>query len=221
MRGAEPRTLGKPDARVVRAPRSSPPLRGVLVVDDHPAVREELKLLLGSDPDLAPVTSAATASEAVVSARLLRPAVAIVDYRLPSRDGVSLTFELKRLPEPPGVLIYSAFAGAELILAAVVAGADGLLDKASGAEELGAAVRAVAAHSSVMPSLSAAALDRLVFRMDGEDAPVVEMLVDGVCMDEVADRMGIPVEWLALRRWAIVQRLVRSQRVSTRRGRDL
>jgi DNA-binding NarL/FixJ family response regulator len=193
----------------------SPP-RGVLVVDDHASVREELERLLAADPELAPVTSAATASEAAVAARRLRPAVAVVDYRLPGSAGVSLTFQLKRPPNPPGVLIYSAYAVDRLVLAAVVAGADGVVEKGAGAEHLCAAVSAVAAHSRVMPRLSVAALDRLTAGIHAADLPIVEMLIDGLSADEVAHRMGIPTQWLELRRWAIVQLLVRSYQRSPR-----
>jgi DNA-binding NarL/FixJ family response regulator len=179
-------------------------------------VREELERLLGAHPKLAPVTSAATASEAAISARRLRPAVAVVDYRLPGRDGVSLTFELKRLPDPPAVLIYSAYASERVVLAAVVAGADGVVEKGAGGEELCAAISAVATHSRVMPPLSVTALDRLTVGMDAEDLPVVEMLVDGLSAGEVAHRIGIPTEWLELRRWAIVQLVLGSHQRSSR-----
>lgn len=93
----------------------------VLIVDDHPAVRAGVAGVLAAEADLNPAATVATARDAAAEARQLSPRVAIVDYHLPDRDGLSLTIELKRLPHPPGVLIYSGFADARLAVGAIVA----------------------------------------------------------------------------------------------------
>jgi PleD family two-component response regulator len=69
----------------------------VLVVDDHPAVRAEVENVLRADAELTVVGSAATASDAISQALVHVPTLAIVDYQLPDRDGLSLTLELKRV----------------------------------------------------------------------------------------------------------------------------
>lgn len=182
--------------------------RAVLVVDDHPAVRAALERLLAAEAGLDPVASAATVSGAVADAHRLRPDIAVVDYRLPDRDGISLTFELKRLPHPPGVVMYSAFAGVRLALAAIVGGADAIVDKSAGVKELRAAVRAVASGERVMPSLPAPALSAVVAQLDTDDEPIVAMLLDGSTPREVASELEIAADWLEHRRWAIVRQLL-------------
>jgi two-component system, NarL family, nitrate/nitrite response regulator NarL len=181
---------------------------GVLVVDDHPAVRAELARLLGADGDLAPVISCSSAPEAIGRARRLRPLVAVVDYRLPGRDGLALTLELKRLPEPPGVVIYSAFWGARLALAAIVAGADDIVEKGSGAERLCDACSAAAAGSRAICAVPGVALSQATAKLDAGDAQIVAMLNRGASPADVADALGIGTEWLELRRWAIVRLLL-------------
>jgi DNA-binding NarL/FixJ family response regulator len=181
---------------------------GALVVDDHQAVRAALKRLLAADGDLVPVLTAASAPEAISRARVLRPLVAVVDYRLPGRDGISLTLDLKRMREPPGVVIYSAFAGTRLALAAIVAGADGIVEKGAGARQLCSTVSAAAAGSTVMPALSATALGAATVGIATEDLTIVTMLNGGASPAEVAQGLGIAREWLELRRWAIVRLLV-------------
>lgn len=78
----------------------------VLIVDDHPAVRAGLEGVLLDQADLAVVGMAANTSEALAEAERLSPRVAIVEDHLPGRDGLSLTRQLKRLHEPPAVLIF-------------------------------------------------------------------------------------------------------------------
>src|SRR5947209_4260492 len=115
----------------------------VLIVDDHPAVRAGLVAALADEADLDPVAAVADAGGAAAAARRLLPDVAIVDFRLPGRDGLSLTIELKRLPRPPGIVLYSAFADSRLGVAAAVAGADALVKKSSSLEELRWTIRRV------------------------------------------------------------------------------
>jgi two-component system, NarL family, response regulator DevR len=125
----------------------------VLIVDDHSAVRAGVAGVLAAEADLDPVAVVATPRDAAAEARRLSPEVAIVDYHLPGRDGLSLTIELKRLPHPPAVLIYSAFADARLAVGAIVAGADGIVKKSSTGQELCAAVRSAARGLRATPDV--------------------------------------------------------------------
>lgn len=202
-----------PSPRRINGDFGDGPIR-VLVVDDHPAIRAGIQSVLATEPDFAPVATAATASDAIDQARLLLPVVAIVDYHLPGRDGLSLTLELKRLPEPPGVLIYSAFADLRLAVGAIVAGADGVIEKTLGAEDLCAAVRAIAVGLRLMPALSIEALSAIAARVDAEDLPILGMLLNGVPPAEVAQTLGIAGEWLELRRWAIVRQVIAPEKLS-------
>jgi DNA-binding NarL/FixJ family response regulator len=180
----------------------------VLIVDDHPAVRAGVAGVLAAEPDVDPVAAVATAGDAVAEARRLTPAVAIVDYHLPGRDGLSLTIELKRLPHPPGVLIYSAFADARLTVGAIVAGADGIVEKGSTGEELCAAVRRIARGLRPTAEVPSEMISAIAAQLRPEDLPILGMLMNGVAPAEVAETLDITEQWLVIRRWAIVMRVI-------------
>jgi DNA-binding NarL/FixJ family response regulator len=187
----------------------------VLVVDDHSAVRSGIEALLAGEPDLEPVGTAGGAAEALELARQTRPDVAIVDFQLGDRDGLSLCRQLKELPDPTRVVLYSAYADGPLALAGVIAGADGVVHKAALAGELCDTVRAVAAGRTAIPVPPPAARAVVAARLDPDDLPILAMLLDGTDPDEIARVLGMRPGWLAARRWAMLERL---RRLPTRRG---
>jgi DNA-binding NarL/FixJ family response regulator len=187
----------------------------VLVVDDHSAVRSGIEALLADEPGLEPVGTAGAAAEALELARQTRPDVAIVDFQLGDLDGLTLCRQLKELPEPARVVLYSAYADGPLALAGVIAGADGVVHKAALAGELCDTVRAVAAGRSAIPPTPPAAHAVVAARLDPNDLPILAMLLDGTEPDEIARVLGVRPAWLAARRWAMLERL---RRLPTRRG---
>lgn len=187
----------------------------VLVVDDHAAVRSGLTALLSDEPDLCPVGAAAGAREALDLAERLAPDVAVVDFQLGDRDGLTLCRQLKDLRHPTRVLLYSGYADGPLALAAVIAGADGVMHKAALAEDLCRAIRTVAGGGGAVPAISPASHAIVAEALEAEDLPILAMLVAGTEPAEIAGVLGVETEWLAARRWAMVERL---RRVSSRRA---
>src|SRR6201999_3978808 len=102
----------------------SAPLR-LLVVDDHPAVRMGLRELFEDQPDFVVVAAVESADAAMALAEREPIDVAVVDYQLGSRNGLWLSRKLKRLAQPPRVVIYSAYCDGPLAATSVVAEADG------------------------------------------------------------------------------------------------
>ena len=117
-----------PVSRVTSYVPSTSPIQ-VLLVDDHPAVRVGARTLIDDQPDTAVVSEARSAEEALRHS-VFPIGVAVVVYQLGNgHDGLWLAAQLKRLEQPPRVLVYSAFADNALAVMALIAGADGLLDK--------------------------------------------------------------------------------------------
>ena len=108
----------------------------VLLVDDHPAMRTGLAAVLAAEPGMVVLGAAASAEELSPALNRTKPDVVLLDYHLPSSDGLVLCRMLKRAVPAPGVLLYSAYADASLAIPAILAGADGLLNKAAPAKEL-------------------------------------------------------------------------------------
>jgi DNA-binding NarL/FixJ family response regulator len=174
----------------------------IVLVDDHPAVRAGLRGLVEDEDGLRVAATAATAREGFEAIVDTQPQVALVDLHLPDDDGLSLCLRTRALPNPPRVIIYSAFADAGLAVRAVIAGAEGVLAKATAPGTLVDALR----HGADTP-LDNRALRALGERLDPADLPILGMLAHGVGQREIATTLGLEPEWLQERRWAMLSRL--------------
>jgi DNA-binding NarL/FixJ family response regulator len=175
------------------------PIR-VLLVDDHPAVRLGVRKLIGDQPDMVVVAEARSADEALGYVGE-EDHVAVLDYHLGGgRDGLWVTRQLKRRQPAPRVLIYSAFADSALAVAAVVAGADGLLAKTSLGEELCDAIRRVARGRQNLPAIPPAVAHAMRSQLRPADQAIFGMLLAGLSAAEIVDRLRITAKELDDRR---------------------
>jgi DNA-binding NarL/FixJ family response regulator len=183
----------------------------VLVVDDHPAVRQGLEAMFRLEPGFTCVATAASAGEAhdLWPAVERPPAdVVVVDRHLPDEeDGLSLCLWLRTRRPAPAVVIYSAFADEALVLPAVVAGASALVGKVADPADLCAAVRAAATGGRDLPHVSPTVGAVQAARLPSEDLPILGMLRHGVPADEIAATLGIDETELVARRWAMLESL--------------
>ncbi len=142
----------------------------LMIVDDHPVVREGLRGMLESDPGITVVGEAASGDEAVVRARELTPDVILMDLRMPGGDGVSATTRILADRPESRVIVLTTYEADQDIVRAVEAGATGyLLKDTSRADLLAAIVSAARGETVLSPSVAT----RLVTRMR---APVAETL---------------------------------------------
>jgi DNA-binding NarL/FixJ family response regulator len=176
----------------------------VLLVDDHPAVRYGVRRLIDEQPDLITVAEAGSAFEAA-SGLSRSVEVAVIDYHLGDGDGLSLALEIKRRPSPPAVLIYSAFAEITLAIAAITAGADGLLSKSALADELPIAIRRLRHGRQHFPAVPQPVSAALASGLERRDRAIFSMLLHGVAADEICSRLTIGPQYLCDRREAIVR----------------
>ncbi|GAA5083471.1 DNA-binding NarL/FixJ family response regulator [Thermocatellispora tengchongensis] len=142
----------------------------VLIVDDHPVVREGLRGMLDADPGIHVVGEAGSGDEAVVRARELLPDVILMDLRMPGGDGVSATGRILADRPESRVVVLTTYETDQDIVRAVEAGAAGYLLKDTSRADLLNAIAAAARGETV---LSPTVATRLVTRMR---APAVEAL---------------------------------------------
>jgi DNA-binding NarL/FixJ family response regulator len=136
----------------------------LLVVDDHPIVRDGLAAVLGTQPDLQVVGAAGDGEEALRLAAALRPDVLLLDLEMPKLDGVGVLRRLQAAGDGTPTIVFTAFDTDERIVEAVRAGARGYLLKGAPRAELFAAIRIVHGGGSLLQPLIAS---KLIEQMQG------------------------------------------------------
>jgi two-component system invasion response regulator UvrY len=116
----------------------------ILLVDDHPIVREGYRRLLERQPDYRIVAEAANAADAYQAYRKVSPDIVIMDLSLPGASGVEAVRHIRQWDKSARILIFTMHSGAAFALKAFEAGASGYVTKSSDAAELLRAVAIVA-----------------------------------------------------------------------------
>jgi DNA-binding NarL/FixJ family response regulator len=116
----------------------------VALVDDQAIVRAGLARILAPEDGFLVVAECADGREAVEQLPALHPDVVLMDIRMPALDGIAATAKLRAGADPPVILVLTTFDEDEVLWGAIEAGAAGFVLKDSSAEDLIAAVRAVA-----------------------------------------------------------------------------
>lgn len=116
----------------------------VILVDDHPALRMGLRIVLEQAPDVQVVAEAGTGEEALALLEALQPDVAVLDCQLPGLSGAQVAAEIRRLGLSTRVLALSAYTDDAVIQGMVQAGALGYLLKEEAPAAIVDAVRAAA-----------------------------------------------------------------------------
>ena len=179
----------------------------IALLDDHPAVLAGLRRLIDAEPDLSVAAVAANAPELAQALNGLRPDVLILDYDIARDDGLTHCRRIKSRPNPPAVVVYSAYAGPALALAARAAQADAVVDKAEPVQTLLAAVRRAASGDVVIPPVPPDAFQAAVGRLEDDDLPVFAMLLDREPLDSIAEVLRVDPSEVKRRAQRIVGRL--------------
>jgi DNA-binding NarL/FixJ family response regulator len=154
----------------------------VALVDDQAIVRAGLARILSPADGFEVVAEYADGRQAVEELPELRPDVVLMDVRMPGLDGIAATEQLRGLSEPLDVLVLTTFGEDEVLWGAIEAGAAGFVLKDSSAEDLIAAVRAVAGGAAWFDP---AVAPRLLDRYRRVVAPAAR---DATRLDELTDR---------------------------------
>ena len=146
---------------------------GVFVLDDQEIVRRGVRSLLEAEPDIRVIGEAGTASAAMARIPALRPAVAVLDVRLPDGDGVSVCREIRWQVPETACLMFTAFGDDQALLDAILAGAAGYVLKQIRGSDLVGAVRAAASGRPLLHPRAASQLMASLLEPSGTNDPLV------------------------------------------------
>jgi DNA-binding NarL/FixJ family response regulator len=151
----------------------------ILIVDDHPMMRQGLVQLISQETDLTVSGEADTAAQALQLVGSLKPNLVLVDISLPDRNGLELIKDLRATGLHPPVLVFSMHDESLYAERALRAGARGYIMKQEGGGKLVQAIRQVlAGQIFVSEKISARALEAFSGRRSGRSASSVEGLSD-------------------------------------------
>lgn len=168
----------------------------ILIVDDHPVVREGLAGMLDGQADFVVVGMAEDGKTAVTQHEALTPDVSLVDLRMPGLDGVGAIAAIKAREPAARILVLTTYDSDADILRAIEAGATGYLLKDTPREDLFRAIRAAARGESVLaPAVAARLMTRMRApaeeNLSAREIEVLELVARGASNREAGKALHI------------------------------
>jgi DNA-binding NarL/FixJ family response regulator len=196
------------------------PIARVLIVDDHPAVREALAIRIASQPDLAVCGEAADMAEALQVAVATDPDVAVIDISLKSGSGIDLIKRLKARNARVRMVVWSMYSEELYAERALRAGAMGYLTKEQATGQIVDAIRQVLAGKMYLsPAMTESLLKRAVGAPDAGASPspietlsdreleVFRLIGQGSKTQEIAEQLHLSIKTVETYRDRIRQKL--------------
>lgn len=170
----------------------------ILLVDDHPVVREGLRGMLDVQPDLEVVGSASSGPEGVALCARLKPDLVLMDLKMPGGDGVEATRQILAEDSGTRVVVLTTYETDRDILRAVEAGAAGYLLKDASSRDLADCARAAVRGETVLaPTVAAALVSKLRGgeperpQLSQRELEVLRLVSEGCTNSEVGRRLFI------------------------------
>jgi DNA-binding NarL/FixJ family response regulator len=194
----------------------------VLLADDHAIIRESLRVLLESEPDIEVVGEAETGRQAVQLTKKLLPAVVVMDIAMPQLNGLEAARQILGLAPATRVLILSAHRDDEYVAEVIRLGGAGYLIKQSSAHILPKAIReAHKGNSFFDPAISKRVGDRQENAPRGasgwhkagkvgltsREVEILQLVAEGKANKQVADELGISIKTVEKHRQNLMSKL--------------
>jgi two-component system, NarL family, response regulator NreC len=187
----------------------------ILLADDHAVVRQGFKMILAAQPDMEIVGEAGNGREAVELAEKLHPDILVMDVAMPELNGIEATRRVVSSLPHSRVVALSMHKDSVYVREILRAGARGYLLKDSVADDLVAAIRAVASGEGYLsPGVSNAVLDDYrrhvtnpIDLLSSREREVLQMLAEGKTNKEIATVLNLSVYTVDAHRGRIMEKL--------------
>jgi DNA-binding NarL/FixJ family response regulator len=183
----------------------------ILLADDHKIVRDGLKRILATTPDLEVAGEAANGDELLKLVRGGDYDVAVVDMSMPGLSGLALIKRLKDEKPKLRILVLSMHVESQYAARALKAGASGYLNKDSAAEQLVGAIRKVAAGGMHIGEAAAASLVAAGKSpheaLSDREFEVLRLLVEGLGPTEIGERLHLSVKTVSTHKTRFLEKL--------------
>ncbi|MBX9258459.1 response regulator transcription factor [Desmonostoc muscorum CCALA 125] len=159
----------------------------ILIVDDHPVVRQGLAAMIDREPDMAVIGQVCNGREAVAAFRQHQPDVTLMDLRMPEMDGVAAITAICNEFENSRIIVLTTYDGDEDIYRGLKAGAKGYLLKDAEPDELLAAIRVVNTGQKYIPaSVGAKLAERVgILQLSKRELEVIRLMATGKTNQEI------------------------------------
>ncbi|MEQ2008387.1 MAG: response regulator transcription factor [Limisphaerales bacterium] len=214
-------TSKRPSRRVARKPAPAPGIRRIriLLVDDHPVVREGLRSCFARLPQLSIVGEAASGEECLRLARRLKPDLVLMDINMPGINGLVATARLRKIAPDAKVLILSVHENREYVAEVARSGARGYILKDAAPAELIRAIEAVhRGEGFFSPPVAAAMLESMggppmaygqpgASRLTAREREVIALIAAGAGNKAIAERLGVAMSTVKTHRERLMRKL--------------
>ena len=192
------------------------PIRRIIIVDDHDAIRRGVRQLLETKPYYQVVGEADDGRAGLELARETRPDIAILDYSIPELNGLDLSHALKREFPKIEILVYTMHDREEIVMDVLRAGVRGFVLKSDTEKHLIAALDALSINRSYFSgAISDALLDQFLdskpqsaaSSLTHREREVVQHVAEGRINKEIAQRLSISVKTVETHRASAMRKL--------------